>query len=169
MSPRLTQLDPARPPLRWLLGLPQLFYRARLGWLLGQRFLLLTTRGRKTGVARSVVLEVLGRDAESGGYLIASAWGPRAQWLRNIEATPRADVQVGSQRFSADVARLSEAAGAEQLRRYAHGHRVAYRFFIGPLLLGRRPVGDAEEFTALGRGVPVLVVRRVAVRDSQRA
>lgn len=105
MSRKLTHLDPTRPPLRWLLDLP----------------------------------EVLAREAESGGFFIASAWGARAQWLRNLEASSGVEVQVGRQRFPAEVARLSEDGGADQLRRCAKHHPWAYRHFIGPLLLGRRP------------------------------
>lgn len=160
-SPQLMELDPARPPLRWLLRLPRHLYRANLGWLLGQRFLQLTTRGRTTGAPRAVVLEVLGLEAEGGGFFIASAWGAGAQWLRNLEASPRAEVQVGRQRFSAEVERLSEEAGEVQVRRYAVHHPLAYRLFIGPLLLGHRPDGDVEEFAELGRTIPILVVRPV--------
>lgn len=166
-SARLSQLNRVRWPLRWLLQLPQLFYRADLGWLLGERFLQLTTHGRKSGVARPVVLEVLGRDEGSDGFVIASAWGTRSQWLRNVEASARAEVRVGRRRFSADVVRLSEAAGAEHLRRYARLHTLAYRLFIGPLLLGRETSGDDAEFSELARVVPILAVRPGTGREDR--
>jgi deazaflavin-dependent oxidoreductase (nitroreductase family) len=152
-------LDPARPPLRWLLRLPSLLYRANLGWLLGQRFVELTVRGRKSGLARRVVLEVIGHEPSSAGLVVASAWGPRAQWLRNVQAYPRAHVQVGRREFAAEVVPLDESAAAEALQEYARAHRWAYRWFIGRLLLGHRPVGTPAEFAALVRSVPVLLVR----------
>ncbi len=148
-----------RPPLRWLLELPRRLYAANLGWLLGERFVQLTTRGRITGLPRPVVLEVLGREPVTGALVIASAWGTRAQWLRNAAASPRAEVQIGRERFLAEVERLSEEAAAAQLRSYADRHRWAYRLFIGPLLLGRRPVGSDEEFAELARGTPILRLR----------
>ena len=166
MSPRLGQLDPTRPPLRGLLRLPQHLYRAHLGWLLGHRFVQLTTRGRKTGLPRAVVLEVLGRERETASWLVASAWGARAQWLRNAEACPRVEVRVGHERFPADLEHLPEDAAAAQLRAYARDHSWAYRFFIGPLLLGRRPAGTVAEFDELARTLPVLRLR--PVRPSAR-
>lgn len=45
--------------LRRFLKLPNLLYRRHLGWLLGHRFLLLAHRGRKTGLIRRTVLEVV--------------------------------------------------------------------------------------------------------------
>src|SRR5262245_61200710 len=156
MSMRLAQLDPTRPPQSWLLGLPRPLYRAGLGWLLGRRLLELTTCGRKTGARRSVVLEVIGEEPVDGGFLVASAWGTRAQWFLNVEVAPRAEVRVGRERFAAEVVRLSESEGAERLRRYADRHRWAYKLVIGPVLLGRRPAGSDAEFAELGRSIPVL-------------
>jgi hypothetical protein len=51
-----------RPPkglLRLMLRLPIWLYRLRLGWLLGNRFLLLTHVGRKTGLPHQTVVEVV--------------------------------------------------------------------------------------------------------------
>jgi hypothetical protein len=43
MMRRLTDFNPKRGLMRLALRLPIWLYRARLGWLLGERFLLLTT------------------------------------------------------------------------------------------------------------------------------
>jgi deazaflavin-dependent oxidoreductase (nitroreductase family) len=155
----ISKLDPTRPPLRWLLRFPSFFYKANLGWLLGERFVQLTVRGRKTQLPRQVVLEVVGREPSTGDLIIASAWGSGAQWFRNLQQEPRAHVRVGRRRFTADVSVLSEEAAATALREYARVHPWAYRWFIGPLLLGRRPTGRPEEFADLTRDVPLLVVR----------
>jgi deazaflavin-dependent oxidoreductase (nitroreductase family) len=162
MQAPLAKLDPNRPPLRWLLRFPGLLYRAKLGWLLGERFVQLSVRGRRSGLPRQVVLEVIGRSPSPGGLLVASAWGRRAQWFRNVQADPRARVRTGRRQFSAEVTALPETAAAEALREYARAHRWAYRWFIAPLLLGHRPLGSLEEFAALARAVPILVVRPVA-------
>jgi hypothetical protein len=45
--------------LKLALGLPIHLYRYNLGRLLGYRFLLLTHRGRKTGILHQTVLEVI--------------------------------------------------------------------------------------------------------------
>jgi len=155
----IAKLDPTRPPIRWLLRFPVLLYRVHLGWILGERFVHLTVRGRTTGLPREVVLEVLGPDPATSGLFIASAWGKRAQWFRNLEANPRAQIQVGRRRFLGEVSVLDERAASEVLRNYASVHRLAYRWFIGPLLLGRRPSAAAVEFTELASVVPILLVR----------
>src|SRR5215472_15003792 len=121
----LFSFDPPRPPLRWVLRMPILLYRLGLGWLLGGRFVLLIVRGWKTGLPRPVVLEVLGRDPQSGGIFVASACGGSAQWMRNVEACPSVQAQVGRPSFQAEMLRLPQQAGAEQLRCYAARHPLA--------------------------------------------
>ena len=45
--------------LRLVFRLPIYLYRLNLGWLLGHRGLLLTHQGRKSGLLRETVLEVI--------------------------------------------------------------------------------------------------------------
>jgi deazaflavin-dependent oxidoreductase (nitroreductase family) len=136
-----------------------LLYRANLGWLLGRRFVQLTVRGRRSGLPRRVVLEVIGGSLPTGDLLIASAWGQKAQWFRNVMADPEVRVRVGRLSFAAKVALLSESAGAEALCQYARAHPLAYNWFIGPLVLGQRPAGTSTEFAALAGILPILAVR----------
>jgi hypothetical protein len=71
---------PARPHglLRLGFKLPIALYRARLGWLLGHRFLLLTHRGRKSGKIHQTVLEVVRYDPATRESVALSAWDARA-------------------------------------------------------------------------------------------
>jgi F420H(2)-dependent quinone reductase len=85
MSTKLSDTKPPRGVLRWLLRLPIWLYRLRMGRLLGNRFLMLTHIGRKSGQPRQSVLEVVGHDEATGIYIIASGWGEQADWLRNIQ------------------------------------------------------------------------------------
>ena len=87
-------LPPPRGLMRLLVRLPVLLYRARLGWLLDRRFLLLTHRGRRTGRWRRTVLEVVHHDPAADTWFVASAWGERSQWFRNLRAHPEATNQV---------------------------------------------------------------------------
>lgn len=75
---------------RWAARAPIPLLRNGFGWLLGPRFLLLEHVGRRTGLPRHVVLEVIDRSA--GLWYVVSAHGERAQWLRNIRAHSRVRV-----------------------------------------------------------------------------
>ncbi len=121
---------PPRGLTRLLARLPIWLYRMQLGWLLGRRFLLLTHIGRKTGVARRTVLEVVDRHQRTGTYFVAAAWGERAQWLRNIQQNPKVGLSVGRQRFAAVAERLPVDEAERVLRTYAQRHRIAMRALV---------------------------------------
>ncbi|MQA16779.1 MAG: nitroreductase family deazaflavin-dependent oxidoreductase, partial [Pseudonocardiaceae bacterium] len=72
---------------RWLARAPVPLLRRGFGWLLGPRFLLLEHIGRRTGLARYAVLEVV--DRGRGEWYVVAAYGPRAQWYRNVLRQPR--------------------------------------------------------------------------------
>jgi deazaflavin-dependent oxidoreductase (nitroreductase family) len=114
---------PARTRLgRALVRAPIWLYRLGLGGLLGGRFLLLTHTGRNSGQPRQVVLEVVDRDGPSGGFLVASGYGTRAQWYRNILADPRVRFQVGRHRYQGLARPLPPAESGRRLAGYAHRH-----------------------------------------------
>ncbi|MCB0964581.1 MAG: nitroreductase family deazaflavin-dependent oxidoreductase, partial [Acidimicrobiales bacterium] len=79
---------------RRVLHLPVHLFRWRLGWLLGDRFLLLTHQGRRSGARYQTPIEVVVHDRDAGEYLVCSGTGPRADWYRNLQAHPALEVQV---------------------------------------------------------------------------
>jgi deazaflavin-dependent oxidoreductase (nitroreductase family) len=120
----------SKPPsgaLLLLLRLPIAFYRLRLGWLLGQRFVLLEHIGRKSGQARQTVVEVIGHDRASDTYYIASGWGKRAQWYQNLLATPTITIQIGRRRLNVRAETLTPKEGAHILVDYRQKHPLATR------------------------------------------
>ena len=74
--------------LRRLFRAPVYLYRWNCGWLLGHRLLLLIHIGRRTGLRRHTVLEVMDYRKKGPEAVVMSAFGRNADWLRNIEATP---------------------------------------------------------------------------------
>jgi deazaflavin-dependent oxidoreductase (nitroreductase family) len=104
---------------------PLILYSAGLGGLLGQSFLLLEHTGRVSGLPRRTVLEVVGR-LPGDRYVVASGYGERADWYRNIRARPCVHVSVGRRRHIPAVARPlapNEAAQALEAYRAAHPWR----------------------------------------------
>lgn len=103
----------ASPPgrlRRLLFRLPVVLHRARLGWLLGSRFLMLTHTGRISGLPRQTVLEVVHLDPAEGNYYLVAAYAERADWFRNITREPNVEVTAGRRTFAASAESLEHAA-----------------------------------------------------------
>lgn len=112
---------------RFIYRLPIWLYRLGLGGLLGRRFLLINHVGRKSGRLHQTVVEVAGHDAASGTYLVASGYGPRADWYRNLRHEPNVTIQVGGKRLAVRAEHLSPEASGEAMVAYARRHPVAAR------------------------------------------
>jgi deazaflavin-dependent oxidoreductase (nitroreductase family) len=154
--PPITQQQP-RGLLRRLARMPILLYRARLGRLLGNRFLMLTHTGRVSGLPRQVVLEVVRHDRETDTYVVASAWGERSDWYRNICQTPEAALTVGRRRLEVVAERLPPEEAERELADYARRYPTAARSLAR--LMGFQ-VEDAEtDFPALARQLPLIAFR----------
>lgn len=108
--------------VRWIVRAPVWLYRARLGFVFGSRLLMLEHIGRETGIRRYVVLEAVDHP-DPHTYIVASGFGDRAQWLRNVRATPRVRVCTGSRRPAPATARpLTGEESAAALTSYARRH-----------------------------------------------
>jgi len=127
----LTQVVAARGAallqVRWFVRSPIWLYRARLGFVFGSRLLMLEHVGRTSGHRRYVVLEVIARPAP-GRYVVASGFGERAQWYRNVSANPRVRIYRGSRRpVSATATVLTGEQATDALASYAAAHPRAWR------------------------------------------
>ena len=73
------------------------------GGSMAQRFLLLRTRGRKTGKLRTVMITYL---RENATFLVVASNGGQVfmpAWYHNLQAQPDAEIQVGRKRFHVDA------------------------------------------------------------------
>jgi deazaflavin-dependent oxidoreductase (nitroreductase family) len=138
--------------------LPIWLYRLRLGWLLGDRLLLLTHIGRKSGKPRQAVIEVVRHDPASDSYIIASGFGVHVDWFRNIQKKPNVLVQVGARRLAAIAEQLPPDMAADELHSYAQRHPRTFRT-ITKRLLGHELDGSAKSCRRLAADVPVVAVR----------
>lgn len=98
---------------RRLMRAPIWIYKARAGALFGSRILLLEHIGRKSGAPRYAVLEVVDHPS-ADTYLIASGFGRKAQWFRNIQANPRVRVYAGSRAPRPATARVLDQDEADR-------------------------------------------------------
>lgn len=109
---------------RWLVRAPIPLFRHGLGWLFGGRMLLLEHVGRSSGQVRYVVLEVVDRDP--GSAVVASGFGRRSQWFRNLVATPACHVVLGRDRYRAEATLLEPDERDRVLAGYARRNPRAW-------------------------------------------
>ncbi len=103
-------------------GLMIRLYHSPLGVLLGRMVLLLTTRGRRSGLPRVTPLQY---ESSGRNILLGSACGLHADWLRNIQAHSQVEVRVGRRSFSASARVVTDRVAIAdflelRLRRHPH-------------------------------------------------
>jgi deazaflavin-dependent oxidoreductase (nitroreductase family) len=147
--------------LWYLFRTPVYAYRWHLGWLFGKRLLLLTHTGRRTGLRRHTVLEVVEYRKEGPEVVVANGFGPDSDWIRNIQAKSDEEVTVGSQHFAAAHRFLGAEEAAVVIERYEHRNR-----FIAPIvragfswLLGWKYRSSESERRRLVAQIPLLAFR----------
>ena len=147
-----------RPPgkaLRFGLRLPIWLYRLHLSWLLGDRFLMLTHTGRKSGLPRQTVIEVVLHDKNTGTYYVVSGWGEKSDWYQNIRKTPQASVQVHGQKFQMKAEFIPVEKAIAIVNEYAHKHPVAFNELSG-LFLGERMKKGSDAPERIARKMPMV-------------
>ncbi len=126
MAKSILDSPPSRK-LRALLRLPIWLYRIRLGWLLGDRFLLLQHTGRKSGRVRKTMIEVVKHDPSSDVYYVVSGWGPNSDWYLNIKKHPLVVIRVGARHIRARALDVPVDAAADILEGYSKQYPLAFR------------------------------------------
>lgn len=90
-------INPLRPNWlrRRLAKWPMLPYRMGLGLLIARQVLILTTRGRVSAKERRTPLWYV---SDGDNIYCLSGWGASSDWWKNLEANPRALLQIGRRR-----------------------------------------------------------------------
>jgi deazaflavin-dependent oxidoreductase (nitroreductase family) len=149
-----TKIKPPRGLSRILYRLPITLYRLNLGWLLGDRFLLLTHTGRVSELPRHAVVEIIRHDREADIYYVVSVWGEKSDWYRNVRKTPEVIIQVGRRRVRAVAELLPQEESESEILSYARRHP---RMLPSLARLIGYQVGDTEEeYRALARLMSVV-------------
>jgi deazaflavin-dependent oxidoreductase (nitroreductase family) len=88
------------PLVLWRLGFGSYLSHPARG---GSKMLVLTARGRKSGLPRHTMLSYILYD---GKEYVVSGWGERSDWVKNIQADPMVTIQAGGKIYSAHASRL---------------------------------------------------------------
>ncbi len=110
----------------------------------------LQVRGRKTGKARSVVVNVL--TADGVDYLVS----PRGttQWVRNVRAAGAVDLGPRWRRRRRRATELTDSAKPEVLRRYLD----KWYWEVKGHIAGLTPDSNDDEIRAAATSIPVFVL-----------
>ena len=146
-----------QPPRGWkafFWRAPIFFYKVGLGGLLRKHFVLLNHIGRKSGLPRQAVLEVVDYDAQI--YYIASGFGKKSHWYQNIIHTPQVNIQVGRKKMAAIAEELNKEDALKILTRYAEAHPFALKELS--YILGLSYTGKTEEIEQMVSLLPILAL-----------
>lgn len=134
--------------------LPIALYRLGLGGLMGNTFLLLTHTGRKSGLPRQAVLEIIQASPAESKFLVVSGFGTRSNWYRNILQDPLVEIQVGNQRIKATARQLEPDEAGEAIVAYAQKHPGNLKALSR--LLGYEIDHSPAGYRAFGAQIPVI-------------
>jgi deazaflavin-dependent oxidoreductase (nitroreductase family) len=138
-----------RPWYRPLARVPMLAFRLGLRRLVGRLFMLVTTTGRTSGVARTTMVAFQKVD---GHRYAAAAYGSRSHWYRNLLADARVTLQSADGIESCTARPITDEA---ELRRALE--RLARRpLLLLPYLASTEVRGDTDKLVA-DRGRILLV------------
>ncbi len=160
----------AQPPTglaRLAFRTPIYLFRAGLGGLLGGRFLLLNHIGRKSGLPRQAVLEVVHYDQDSDTYFVASGYGRQSQWFRNIKANPEVTIQVGWRKLAVTADILGPEESGEMMVQYAQRYPTAAKNLSR--LIGYQVDGSEESYRQIAaEHIPFVAMRPKLILDEGR-
>ena len=159
MSKSLVDHPPGKA-LRFGLRLPIWLYRLRLGWLLDNRFLMLTHTGRKSGLHYQTVIEVVRYDKKTDTYYVVSGWGKNSDWYQNIRHSPAVIIQVDRRPFRAHTQFVPLEKAIEIMEIYAREHALAFHE-LSSLFLGEHLQAGSEAARRLAEKMPMVAFQPV--------
>jgi deazaflavin-dependent oxidoreductase (nitroreductase family) len=144
--------------LKFLFRIPVWMHKIGFGgWekLIGAEWMLITTRGRKSGKPRDTMVDVMDYDAASDTYYIEAAYGDRADWYKNIQANPVFEARVGRRKFKATAMPLSNDGAGEMMVKFFRKKPAYTRSVMA--MVGMKFKGE-DELRVLGSKLTLLAV-----------
>jgi deazaflavin-dependent oxidoreductase (nitroreductase family) len=101
-------------------------------------------------------VEVVGHDEATGAYLVASGFGEKADWYKNVMVHPDITIQVGRRQMAAHAERLPLPQATEVMLDYSRRHPATLRTLAG--LLGYHSDGSEADVRFLAGVIPILAL-----------
>lgn len=114
--------------------------------------------GRKSGLPREAVIEVVRHDAATGDYYVCSGFGEKSQWYQNLMAQPDVRIQVGTKEMHVHAERVSTDEASAEMLDYADRHPGAAKKLAG--FMGFPEDGSQQTYRAAGQVLPFLRLMR---------
>lgn len=155
----MTALD-KRPGkfLKFFFKVPVWIYKMGFGgferWV-GAQWMLITHTGRKSGKRYDSMVDVMDYDKATDTYYIEAAYGTRADWYRNIQASPNFAARVGRRKFLACATPLSNENSADMLVKF-YREKPAYTRSV-MAMVGMKFNGE-EDLRAIASKLMLLAV-----------
>lgn len=118
MVEKINSKYPPKGLLKLSFRIPVYFYRIGLGWLIGERFVLINHVGRKSGKHYQSVVEVVEREKESGNIIVVAGYGEQTQWYKNLMQQQNTTIQLGKHTFSVRIVPVEPDDGGDIIARY---------------------------------------------------
>lgn len=145
--------------LRLVFRAPVYLYHLGLGRLFGHRFLLFVHQGRKSGLLRETVLEVIRYNPTTRESVVLSGRGEKSDWYRNIEESPALEVRTGHERYVPAQRFLDSVENHEVISEYARHHPLVLRLFVKVFRFGYPLNGTQEERREFARSLRLVAFR----------
>ena len=155
-----------RPNRLLLLALkaPRIMFHFNLGWIFGHRILVITHKGRKSGLIHQTPLEVVRYDAKTRTSIVISAWGETSDWYRNIRETPALQIQVGRDRYVPEQRFLTTDETEHELDLYVEHHGLSAKMLSR--VLGLDFASDRAQRRKFAESARMVAFRPQAETDS---
>ena len=148
MVRRVKELSAPTGVARFLYRMPIWLYENGLGWLLGNRFVLIRHVGRKSGLPRQAVVEVVRYDKQTDTYIVAVGFGEKTNWYLNLLAESAAAIQVGRRKIDVCARQLSQTEGGMEMLKYARRNQNLARQLSK--FMGFEVDGSAADYREMG-------------------
>ncbi|MBI5965507.1 MAG: nitroreductase family deazaflavin-dependent oxidoreductase [Chloroflexi bacterium] len=156
----MTALD-KRPGkfLKFFFKVPVWMYKIGFGgferWF-GAQWMLITHIGRKSGKQFDSMVDVMDYDKATDTYYIEAAYGTRADWVRNIQASLNFSARVGKRKFTARAMPLSNENTADMLIKFYRAKPAYTRSVMA--MVGLKFNGE-EDLRALASKLMLLAIK----------